>query len=316
VNELAWSCEAQPLNKQEPVLNVGSKFTVNCKGPSVTWPANNFELVLTDKQKYFLKIMKIEKQESDQVQFVAVSYRTGEHRDQSFALQSAETLVPVEGFHLNVASVLQPQGGEPLKPFPPFGFVGLSYPLWLWISLVGAILLVLGTAVGTWWAHSRKQQWVRQAIDSSLMSTTLLVTLPEYLREFTRMNSSSFINELFRQIRRMQRMYHFSQASSQDPVEAKTRNEALNILNHIFKLFLTRELSLPIHVWPNKKAIRSIKKLPKMQGIEGEIHLALAELQRALENPQAVRPDEFHQLTRLVQVTSQKVHTAQNEGKK
>ena len=141
-----WNCrlETQP---KDGAFTVGEIFTLVCEGESVQFDSAEVSFLTYEKNAYLLNILKAVKIESNETVFEATSYRVGKvDLSEVVAAVGDEQKFRLGGLVIPMKSVMNP--AKPQKePFGPIGPMKLSYPKWLWLSIIGTILLVIGWSV-------------------------------------------------------------------------------------------------------------------------------------------------------------------------
>ncbi len=297
---------------------VGEKFILDCRGTAVEWAAAEPREVVAEvdpKQVHVLKVLQTLKVEPEHLRVVAVSYRAGGAMQVDFQLRVQEQRISVEKMPLHVRSVLSTNTAQPPQPFPPFPFLPLTYPAWLWWFLATGIFLTLAIPSLLWSQRWRRRRWVREVLDPEACTLQLIPRLPTHLQPYTQAGHSNHLNELFRLLRRLQREERFSEAGAKTPTEILAeRKKTLEIVQHIFRLYLTRQLRLPAHVWRVRRLSRQLGNPGDSSAWQTEVILTLEELDKAIRGYQKVTDDQYRQLIHLVQKTAQVVDQVRQRG--
>jgi len=258
----SWKCEFIKGAERGPVLNspltVGEIFGLSCNGESAKLNGEKIRITEAGKEKtYTLKILKVNSLSESSGEFEVTTYQPGEHKNVSFVLSDGSGVVKLEPLGLNVRSVIPP--GPPPEPFGPFGPWKMSWPLWWWLVLAVALILV---ALISW----RKYRQVSKR-------RKLRLEVEEY-----RKRHSPF-DEFQKELRQMQRKL---ERGAGNPVEM------LQNLQRDFKLFLTRTLVVPATDLQDRGLRREIWKRHR-RTFKKEVHQELARFLTELKR--ADRPD-------------------------
>ncbi|HEX4923372.1 MAG TPA: hypothetical protein VFV50_04770 [Bdellovibrionales bacterium] len=289
MNLPAWGCDlstgaetGRAINNQ---LTVGQVLTMKCAGPEIGFDPLKIKLVVPgDPKGYALKILRVKALQPSGGEFDVTTYAVGEHRDAQFVLTDGAKEARVEPLSYNVRSVI-PQG-QPPEPFGPFGPWQMSWPLWWWLVLIGAIIL-LGLFI---WRRGRKIAKQRK----------LRLEVEEYCkRHFP-------FDEFQRELRQMDRKLERGQGNPREMVQAMSQS---------FRLFLMRTLVIPAPELGDRALRREVWKRYKTK-LKKETHQDLTKFITELRR--ADRPDiqaaDVAQLVDWAQKLSESIDESVGKG--
>ena len=237
-----WTCEfkAKPDSVPLEELTVGARFLVSCQGEiPVQWAeadangrAASLNVVFSKpEESYTLAILKANKLEPQSAELEVTAYKAGEHKPDYFRVVQGEHGFEVTKPQWTVKSVLKPN--EQPKPFPPFGPWGLSIPLWFWIALAAAVLMV-GFVI--WRLIRRQQQKARMKAELAKHRTNM-----------------SPAHQFFRDARQLRRRIHGAK-------QVEDLKQITADLNREFRLYVLREFQIPTLDWSDGAIVSDLKR--------------------------------------------------------
>ncbi len=129
-------------------VTVGQVMALQCEGEAVALDPAQVRVVAVSQPQFTISLLSSEVQ-ANRVRLQITSYRVGEHKDVTLVVTDDKNFFETEGVSWTVASVIDPQNPEAMKPFGSFGPWHLSWPLWYFV-VVAAILLAVGFGVYRW----------------------------------------------------------------------------------------------------------------------------------------------------------------------
>lgn len=243
-----WTCEAEELNKNLNELNVADPFTLTCIGDFVEPLGKSLKVkVLEKSHPYSLKILKVIKSESEQLQLKATSYVPGEHNVKFQILNSEQKGVQVNELTLKINSVIDPEKGMPTS----YGVIGplqLTWPTWLVFVFMGvlATLLISGLL-----ASIRSYQKSKNLKEIMLVDDQDLKSLKKYERY------KVALKIFIKNIREYRREYLKPEAlkTKDYSVENYTKD-----LRNEFVLYVSRIFAVPFSGERQKQILNFLKK--------------------------------------------------------
>ena len=235
---------------------------------------------------YLLHILKAVKLESNEAIFEATSYRVGKvDLAEVVAAIGDEQKFRLSGLVIPVKSVMDP--AKPQKqPFGPIGPMKLSYPNWLWFSLLATVLLIIGWGVFSF----RRREQKKKVLEELKKHNTALGPY----------------NQFNKDLRNLGRSYIFSHHKKwQDgDVEKYVTN-----LDEIFRMYLLREFVIPALDWKTNLVVKQIKKSDKKRwsGYGDSLFKLLKELDRAQKDANKVKMEDCQQLTQIARRVTQNI---------
>lgn len=285
----AWACDlstggetGRAINSQ---LTVGQVLAMKCTGAELAFDATKLKLSEPGKPKtYALKILRVKSLQPTGGEFDVTTYEVGEHKDTQLILTDGTREARLEPITYNVRSVI-PQGQQP-EPFGPFGPWQMSWPLWWWLVLVGALVL-FGLLI---WRRGRKIAKQRK----------LRLEVEEYCkRHFP-------FDEFQRELRQMDRKLERGQGNPREMVQAMAKS---------FRLFLMRTLVIPAHELGDRALRQEVWKRHK-NSFKKEVHQELTKF--ITEIRRADRPDiaaaDVAQLVEWAQKLSEHIDESVGKG--
>lgn len=282
--DATWTCESIKQQKELTELQVGDLFKIKCNGEGLSESLNKpLKIIFAEeKDNHSLKVIDTEVAEFNNVQLVVTGYRAGPFKH-SFFITDGQKNIQVDGLNWQITSVLPKNQPPP----PPFGgiLVGLSYPLWMWITLAIVVSVIIGLFV-------RSVQKVRQR--RQLMSR---------LREYS--TALSPFNQFNKDLRLILRKVSYAGTSDEYSIE-----QALTEIDNEFKLYLVRELKVPAIEWTIRQVISELKsrhrKIFDQAGLD--IRNTLYELRGALRSSKDISWSDCEQLAKMTRNAASKVN--------
>lgn len=277
-----WECKLTKVEggPELNVLTVGAKFAMHCEGPTITpWvgvPALQFA---KPEEEFSLAILNVDNAGANSADFVVTGYKPGEHSG-LVSLGAGENQVRVTGVQWTIQTTVKAEQGQQPKPIPPFGPLYISWPMWLWISLATAILLIIGVI---WW-RLRRRLARKRLLDKIKSQSSVLSPYAQLHKDFRAL---------------LRRYEGFSRPDDEHKPE-----EYAAKLNESFRNYLSRQLLVPATEWSDAAIVRDIRKrhksLYKRHG--KELYGLLHELKRAQFSKRLSFTDcnQLHEMARKV----------------
>lgn len=235
-----WNCN---LSKNADIT-VGEKLILSCVGSTEGIAKDSLQIKdskLTDEIPS-MSLLSVQAFMPDKAEFVVTSYRTGEHTADHVVFYDGKNAIKVSGFDWKLNSVLKQDPTNPPQPVPSFSMMELSYPIWFWILLFAVI--VNGVALP--YLQFKKMKDRKKAFED-------LKNLDAAL---------SPLDSFFKAIRRMEKALEIGHVSPQGFAFQVDKD---------FKIFLSRSLQFPAHIWDAGQTIKEIKKkYPKLYRDHGD----------------------------------------------
>ena len=280
-----WNCrlDSQPKNGS---FTVGEIFILVCEGESVQFDSSEISFLTYKKNAYLLNILKAVKIESNEAIFEATSYRVGKvDLGEVVAAVNNQQKFRLGGLIIPVKSVMNP--AKPQKePFGPIGPMKLSYPQWLWFSIVGLLLAVVGWSVFSF----RRREQRKKVLEELKKHNTAL----------------GAYNQFNKDLRTLSRKHIFSHHQKWQPEDIE---KYVTNLDEIFRMYLLREFVIPALDWKTNLVLKQIKKEDKKnwQGYGDSLFKLLKELDRAQTDLNKVKMEDCQQLTQIARRVTQSI---------
>lgn len=231
-------CQIERANDSKEPLSVGEVFSLACHGAGVDFNANESELRLDEADKYKIKLLKYEKT-GDVHHLQVTSYMVGEHMLKAVQLVDTKSSVVLSPVQFTVASVQDPK--EPKKePYGPRDPMMMSWPWTFWAGIIFGLLVVIFLISWQIRRQWQKRKLVQQVLDreSKLPAHTQFhQTVRQCLR-----GESQLLN-------------------AENVLSAETAEKLMGELDRAWKIYLTRTLLCPAHVWPDRLILKFFKKI-------------------------------------------------------
>jgi len=291
-----WNCQIdtlgadqKPKGPPQKPLTVGEKFLLTCGGDSVVLAKETLTLRLPKSEKYALRLLTIKELEPNRAQFVATSYLVAEGQLQGALLTDGSRFVALDGVELNLTSVIDPQQNPEGKPYAPPDPSGLAWPLWFWISIAIALLLIAAFALWRLVKRIQRRRFLRE-LDSNRTS------LSPY-------------NQLQKDLRALTRQYALGEAKSWSETQAES---FANELNSAFRWYLAREFRVPALTWSDSSIVSGVKKQKRhlSQDSLKNLRLVLRELKQAKANSKKLKVFDGSQIHEMARRVSDEIELA------
>jgi hypothetical protein len=279
----------QGLSQDQP-LTVGQPFELVCDGEMSVPLTKTAQFVWPDENaKYTLQLLEVRDSTLNHFTLLVTSYRVGEHKDLVAKISDGTTTVETSPLQLKVATVLE-QGDEP-KPEPSVGPFYISYPLWLWFSIAGAILIILLTGFFVIY-RKRARQKVLQELDKYM---TMLPPFSQFSKDLR-----VFVRDL---------------GMHKPDVSAGAMAQRLD---EIFRLYLVRELRVPAHTATDAEVMREIRRTHRFlfDDLRADLHRTLSELSHAKDDLSKITFKDCEDLLYLVRSLADKIQALVRVQKK
>lgn len=294
-----WSCEFFPLKDEVGAaaldgLTVGAKFGWKCHGDlAVQWPSQAIPKVTFAKPEdvHSLAILKVVRQDPNDVQYVVTAYKAGEHAPEYARVLLASGTGTEVGFEATapkwtVKSVLNPQ--TPAQPYGPLGPWQLSLPLWF---IIGAILFLIILAVSIY-RKVRKYNQRRRMLEDLKRHSTAMRPLHQFYRDA-------------RQLRR--RLNNVKEPSELGLISADLDRE--------FRLYIVREFQIPALEWSTQAILKDLRQRHRKtyQGAGEPLRRTLRELSR-LKSRSNIATQDVEQMQRMSLDAAERLQNASPKG--
>lgn len=289
-----WSCrlDSQP---KDGAFTVGEVFILACEGEAVQFDTSGVSFLTYEKNAYLLNILKAIKLESNEAIFEATSYRVGKvDLSEVVAAVGESQKFRLGGLIIPMKSVMNP--AKPQKEaFGPIGPMKLSYPKWLWLSIIGVLVLVIG-----WSVFSFRRRVQRKKV----------------LEELKKHNTAlGAYNQFNKDLRHLNRKYIFSKHKKWN--DGDVEKYVMN-LDEIFRMYLLREFVIPALDWKTGLVVKHIKREDKKNwiGYGDSLFKFLKELDRAQNEVGKVKMEDCQQLTQMARKVTQHIWQKRKAGVK
>lgn len=276
-----WECQLAQVEGGPtlPEFTVGTKFLLQCQGPSVGEWKSQMQLKFPQaEQQYTLALLTTQKLGPNHGEWIVTGYKPGEHKPEWVEITDGVQRVRVEGLEWNINTVVKAESGQPPQPFPPYGPVSLIWPWWLWVSALGLILIV---AALVFWRVRRHR--ARKALLERLKAKGTALT--PYL-------------EFHKNLRHLARRY------------AREPREYVSQLDQGFRLYLTREFLVPADEWTDRAVLADIRRRhrPIYRDASVDLSSLLRELKRARQS-EKLSVEDCEQLHEISRQLVEKIHS-------
>lgn len=266
-----WTCS---IEKPEQVT-VGDKFKLTCSGQSLPTLEGAVSLHFEKpEQDYTLAVLDTIRVESNGGQFVVTGYKPGKYdKVENIKLTDGKRSVTISPQSWEVIAVIPKDQQPPPEPFPAYGPFILSWPLWLWMTIVltiGAIIFLV-------------YRFVKKRRD--------LAKLKERLQQHT--SALGAFGQFNKDIRALTRKVSVG-------LKQKVDKEFVNELNQIFRYYFVREFWIPAQEWTSKETVKEIKRTHAKlyQQFKPELVQVFREMDRAVLSD-GINGEDFEQLVNM-----------------
>jgi hypothetical protein len=235
-----WNCN---LSKNANIT-VGEVLNLTCDGPTDGVAKESLQIkdVNLSDEMTPLSLLQTTTFDSSKSEFVVTSYKTGEHQSDQIIFFDGKNKIDLSGFNWKVESVLKQDPANPPQPYGAYPMAFISYPLWLWIALA----LILAAMVGIPYLQLKRIKARRKAFADLKNLDTALNPLDAFFKSVRRMEKALEIE-------------HVSPRGFADQIDTD------------LKIFLSRSLLFPAHIWSIRETINEIKrKYPKLYRDHGD----------------------------------------------
>lgn len=299
---LNWDCylkgiaisdsNSQTQPPSTPAITVGTPLKMVCSGEPILFNSKNLKILLDEKQKYILKVLRVEKISPTQVELIVVSYQAGNHRLESFQLFDGKEFVESGPLAFQVSSVLKKDS----KPYGPFGPIELKTPSWFWMGLgfLGVLLLV--------WMLIKARKWFQTRRIIKKMELHKIVLSP--------------YNQFNKELRQIDRDMTFKrQKTTSSEQENKTHRKYLLDMEKSFRIYLSRELKVPALDWSDKEIMKQIKRRHRKIFVSSgeEILKLLQEFNKLTKGDENLSLTDFLQMKQLCRDCSDGIYKTLSE---
>ncbi len=266
-----WTCS---IEKPEQVT-VGDKFKLTCSGQSLPTLEGKVALRFEKPEhEHALDVLDTIRVESNGGQFVVTGYRPGKYdKIENMKLTDGKRSVTISPQTWEVISILPKDQQPPPEPFPAYGPFILSWPLWLWLTIV----LVIGSIAFIIY------RFIKRRRD--------LAKLKERLKQHT--SALGALGQFHKDMRALARKVTVS-------LKQTVAKEHIVELNQIFRYYFVREFWIPAQEWTSKETLKEIKRAhPKLyQDLKLKLSPVFQEMDRALASD-GIKGEDFEQLMNM-----------------
>ena len=235
-----WNCN---ISKTDEVT-VGEKLNLTCTGSTEGILKDQLQIkdINLSDEVPALSLLSIVKYDADASEFIVTSYRVGEQKSEYIAFYDGKNKIEVKGFNWNVKSILKQDPINPPQAFGAFPMWELSYPIWFWILLFAIIFSIVFFP----YQQFKRIKNRKKAFDDLKNLDAALNPLDTFYKSVRRMEKALEID-------------HVSPRGFADQIDKD------------FKIFLSRSLQIPAHIWGTKEILKEInKKYPKFYRDHGD----------------------------------------------
>jgi hypothetical protein len=270
--------------------NVGEHMTLTCLSDFGAALGDNAQVKAADGQDYSLYILKVLNSTPQSFTASATSYRATPHDGETYVITDGKVTFKTSPLSFKIESVVVPKEGQEPKPYPSYGPFVMSYPLWMWLSIGAAVLLV---AFGIFWSIWRRQK--RKKLLAELEKfTTMLPAFGQFSKD--------------------------ARMSVKKLGAIRSEGEAAELVKKIdedFRLYLIRELKVPALQTSNREILREIKRSHPLVFVEyqGDLRRILFELERANRDSKIVQPKDCEELLFLSRKVADNIYAVKRRSK-
>jgi|GEM_PF-1661016 len=280
----SWNCRVDTPPKSEGSFTVGEKFVLICSGETVDFNRGKIHFQMPEPLLYAIKILTVDRVKPNELLFTATSYLAGQHDLKGLVIvEDMQEKLTVTPLVLNVRSLIK---DPKQKPYGPQRALALTYPPWLWISLLAFGLFIVFFVL---FRLHRRAQKLRVLEGLKLHNSAL-----------------GAYNQLNKDLRQLNRSYVFSKHREWTSEKTKTY---MGELDSFFRLYLLREFIVPATEWKSSLVIKEIQKSDRksFSAYGSMLTKYLKELDRAKGSIDKLGMEDCQQLTQLARRVSQKI---------
>jgi hypothetical protein len=286
---MTWKCEVsgnEPLKVvqeiardskkqvQPKALTVGQRFDLKCSGESQNWNLEKLTLKVPsqkpeEKTWQILKALDIKSRSQNEIQFVVVSYKASQ-MNVPLQITDGTLTVDVEPIALNLESVIQkPEAAkdelqatqeQPKKPepYPGYGALKLSYPLYYWWILF-AILVAILLAIYYKYSQNKKWQKFRKELLEKKFALGPIQTFHKHYRDLLKQvdTAPNFITSLEKEA------HSYIEREYIVPIASWGISKSLRVIE-------TKRKDLPKEKWESLR--RNLEELQKLKATEQNLN--------------------------------------------
>ena len=144
-----WTCEVTQLAGGPSLegLTVGSKFSLKCSGAEVAdFNTKSFSLELAKPDKFRLRILENRGATNSSIEMTVTSYVPGDTSLKDLVITDGQNRIQLDGVNFSLKSVIKEDEKDP-KPFPPEPPVGLLWPTFVVVMIVGVFLVFVSAVI-------------------------------------------------------------------------------------------------------------------------------------------------------------------------
>lgn len=276
--------ECQVESPPEREFNrVGDFLRLQCKGENLPQISLPVQIVFPKKEmEYSLHVLEVLESSPEKMSLVVTGYKPGEYVFEGVELKSGEIAVPLAKFQIKIESVVKnPQEAQEFSA-PP---LPLQYPFWFWI-LLGAIGAAIIASFVLGWIGARRVVRRKQRLAQLKNNLSPILVAAKSLRILRKKVGPEFTKENF-----------------------------INELDSVFRIFLTRQFQIPAEEWSDKKIQNWLQKtlnFKKEQSLR-LLRVAQNEVQKSKKSKVDLTPSEREQIVQIFSETMDSLAMAPKE---
>lgn len=279
--ETKWTCAVSgldeagsPTGSPPESLSIGTKFSLACEGPAASLNKDKLSLEVSKENQFALRLLETKSLSDTSAEFVATSWKSGEVKLQNPILTDGSSRVALGDIRFTVTSVLK---DEKQEPYPPWGPLALSWPIWVWISA----LVFFGLLFFLIWGR------VRYAVRRKKLLKALEKN-PLAIEPYHQFNKD--LRRLARQVPALSSAWN-----------ENDRRAYLDEIDQALRWYIARTLVVPVLDQPKHEVIRDLNRKHKklLKDLRREFTVTLTELDRARREPARMTVEDAHQIAEL-----------------
>ncbi len=278
-------CQLERAPQAKGPQNVGEHLLLSCQGELGQALQKEAQVKAPEGGDYSLVILQVLETTPQNFKAVVTSYRVGQHQAESFEITDRKVSFLTSAQNFTVETVIDPkdqQQGQPPKPYASVGPFLISYPLWFWLTIAGAFL-VISAVIGLVWYRRRRRLRLQAELEKHM---TMLSPF------------SQFSKDARLSVKRMNGL--------------KTDVEAVELVKKLdedFRLYLIRELKVPALQVANSEVLREIKRRHRglYEDFQGDLRRLLFEFEKARQGQVVVKLKDCEELLYLSRQVAERI---------
>lgn len=284
-NVTQWKCRVE----SDQPLTVGDQFTLACDGDAVRFQKEKLSLRRPKDSPYMLRILKVENFNESSLKAVATTYVAGDQplNVAGYGLTDGEQVIEFAPFTIPVKTVINQETNPEGKPYPAYGPLALSYPLWIWIAIALVGLVLAGIIFRLFRINRQRKAFLNELAAKS----TALAPYHQFQKD----------------LRQITRTLPVAQPEQWQPALSE---QCIDKLDSSYDWFLAREFKIPAHKWSANLVHGEIKKIDRrlFKHAQKSLEVADRELRRAKKNFARMSLQDFQQLLEIVRKAADTIH--------